>query len=131
MNKKLFLFLFVLFSIVSVVFVVLPKTQKSKTKNIVEAKYIEVYEKIGEKNFNKHRINNKTTALDLLKKTAVVKLNGNGNTAFVTGINSVLAEPSKKQFWAFYVNGKPSALGAGSYNLQNNDKIEWKLELWQ
>jgi len=68
------------------------------------------------------------TALDLLQQTAKVQTTGQGTNAFVTQINNVKTDSSKKQYWAFYVNGKLSAVGAGSYKLNSGDKIEWKLE---
>lgn len=72
-----------------------------------------------------------STALDLLKKTATVKTQGEGENTFVTQIDGVLADANKKEFWAFYVNGKQSDTGAGSYKLQKNDHIEWKRETFK
>lgn len=69
-----------------------------------------------------------STALDLLKKTATVKTQGERENTFVTQIDGILADANKKEFWAFYVNDKQSDTGAGSYKLQKNDHIEWKRE---
>ena len=67
------------------------------------------------------------TALDQLVNTVSNKINGKGANAFVTEINNYSTE-GKKEFWAFYVNGKQSTVGAGGYQLKNGDKIEWKIE---
>jgi hypothetical protein len=67
------------------------------------------------------------TALDQLVNTVSNKINGKGVSAFITEINSYSTE-GKKEFWAFYVNGKQSTVGAGSYQLKDGDKIEWKIE---
>lgn len=68
------------------------------------------------------------TALDALKSKMKIQTKGEGENAFVTTINDVEAKERKKQYWAFFVNGKPSEVGAGSYKLKDGDKIEWKLE---
>ena len=47
---------------------------------------------------------------------------------YVTSINGE-KEDSGKNFWAFYINGKQSKIGAGDYKLKNGDKIIWKLEV--
>jgi hypothetical protein len=67
------------------------------------------------------------TALDQLVNTVSNKINGKGDNAFVSEINNYSTE-NKKEFWAFYINGKQATVGAGSYQLRNNDKIEWKIE---
>jgi Tfp pilus assembly major pilin PilA len=71
------------------------------------------------------------TALDLLKQTTNLVVQGEGELAFVTQIGSRKADDSKKEFWAFYVNGKQAETGAGSYQLQQGDHIEWKIETYE
>jgi len=68
------------------------------------------------------------TALGLLEKTNYIITNGEKENAFVVSINKIKADSFKNQYWAFYINGKPSNVGAGSYHLQQNDNIEWKIE---
>jgi hypothetical protein len=68
------------------------------------------------------------TALDLLHKTTTIQTEGEGKNAFVVEINGRKADQQKREFWAFYVNGKQAELGAGSYIIKNNDAIEWKIE---
>lgn len=70
------------------------------------------------------------TALDVLDQTARIEMKGEGENAFVTGINDITADESKHEFWALYVNGGQAEVGAGSYMLQSGDVIEWKLETY-
>ena len=70
------------------------------------------------------------TALDVLKKTVTAEVNGEGKNAYVTMIDGQKADDEKREFWAFYVNGKQSQLGAGSYTVKPNDSIEWKIETY-
>jgi len=72
-----------------------------------------------------------TTALDLLKQTTKIETKGEGVNAYVVTINGRPASNVAKEFWAFYVNGKPATVGAGSYVLKFNDKILWKIEKFQ
>ena len=65
------------------------------------------------------------TALDLLKASHQVEVKSYSFGDMVTSIDGNKADT--KHFWEFFVNGKSSSVGAGSYKLQNEDKIEWKL----
>lgn len=67
------------------------------------------------------------SALQILKaKYQVETEEYAGMGEFVTSINGV--KPASDQFWAFYVNGKSSQVGASQYQTKNSDLIEWKLE---
>ncbi len=68
------------------------------------------------------------TALELLQETAEIETDGKNENAFVISINGRKADNSKKEFWAFYVNGKQAETGAGSYIIKSNDAIVWKIE---
>ena len=71
------------------------------------------------------------TALELLvaaDPTAVVQ--GEGENAFVTGIDGREAQASGKEFWALYVNGEMAQVGAGSLVTETGDEITWKLETY-
>jgi len=82
----------------------------------------------GEAEYINKKIDLGSTALDLLKKTAEVKIKGEGENAFVTSINGKEAKSGDNEYWSFNVNGKPATVGAGSYKLKDKDKIEWKIE---
>jgi len=69
-----------------------------------------------------------TTALELLEKTTAVKMKGEGTTAYVTDINGITANTSKKEYWAFSINGKLASVGAGSYQLKDKDIIRWEIK---
>lgn len=107
----------------------LQNNQKQQPKTEVETNNNQavVYQKISN-NSKQHNVIKGETALELLKKTNSVVTQGEGENAFVTEINSVKTDSNKKEFWAFYINGKTASIGAGSYQLQNNDRIEWKIE---
>lgn len=68
------------------------------------------------------------TVLDLLKKYTKVETKGEGVNAFIISIDGKKALTEKREYWAFFVNGKPATVGAGSYKLKSGDKIEWKIE---
>lgn len=65
-------------------------------------------------------------ATDLLKRDHQIETkNYPGIGEMVLSIDGI--KPDSSHFWAFYVNGKSSDVGASSYKPQNGDKIEWKL----
>lgn len=64
-------------------------------------------------------------ALTLLREKTEVKVSEQG---FVTAINGRMAKEDKKEFWAFYVNGKLAPVGAADYVTKTNEKIEWKID---
>lgn len=66
-------------------------------------------------------------ALTLLKYQAYVHESQPG---FVDEINGRKADKSKHEYWAFYVNGKASPVGAAQYMTHDNDTIEWKIETY-
>lgn len=68
------------------------------------------------------------TALEYLDAQADIKTKGEGVSAYVVAINGLGVDADKNEFWSFYVNGKMAEVGAGSYKLMPNDKIEWKIE---
>ncbi|OGY28264.1 MAG: hypothetical protein A2Z42_01820 [Candidatus Woykebacteria bacterium RBG_19FT_COMBO_43_10] len=70
------------------------------------------------------------TALDLTKKVADVVTSGEGEMAFVTSIDGRAADSSKNEFWELVINGEPAKVGAGSYTVQDGDKIEWRISTY-
>jgi hypothetical protein len=126
--KKLFISLLVVLiaalGVYSYVNYFSPKPQINKTQTSYT-----VYQLINNNN-TIHQLPQKQTALVLLQKTHKITISGEGVNAFVTSIDGLVADSIKKQFWAFYINGKQAMVGAGSYYLQPNDKIEWKIETY-
>jgi hypothetical protein len=121
--KKVFPFLVAFFLLFGGIFVwqklqnPFPSNQKSATKLIT------VY-----LNSRLVQIEKGKTALDLLKKYAKIETKGEGSNAFVISIDGKKALSEKREYWAFYLNGKLAPVGAGSYQLKDGDKIEWKIE---
>lgn len=130
MRNKVILFVLGTIVLFTLAFWYKPFSRPTTTeKKRVQAKHITVTQTIQEA-AETVTVEAGQTALDLIQKTAEVKVKGEGKNAFVTAINNVEAQEAKKQFWAFYVNGKPAEVGAGSYVLKNGDIIEWKLETY-
>ncbi|MDO8655529.1 MAG: DUF4430 domain-containing protein [bacterium] len=65
-------------------------------------------------------------ALELLKSTHQVETQKFSFGEMVQSIDGV-ASPAT-DFWAFYVNGKQSDVGAGDYQTKSGDKLSWKLQ---
>jgi hypothetical protein len=66
-------------------------------------------------------------ALEATESKVKVTTNGEGVNAFVTSIGGREADTKKREFWGFMVNGSQAQVGAGSYIIQNNDEIQWKI----
>lgn len=125
--KKVLLFILILFFAVGGSVFFYNKYFSLKPQNNATQLSYNVFQSIGNVT-TAHKTTNKQTALILLQKTNNTIIKGEGTNAFVQSINGVMANPAKNQFWAFYINGKAATVGAGSYYLQPNDKIEWKIE---
>jgi hypothetical protein len=64
-------------------------------------------------------------ALALLQeKTNVVQ----DKAGLVIAINGRKADNAKKEYWAFYVQGKMAQIGPKEYVTKDGDTIEWKIE---
>lgn len=66
------------------------------------------------------------TALELLKIHAEVETDQYDFGELVTSINGVASDGSK--YWTFYVNDQMASEGAGDYETEDSDVIEWKLQ---
>ena len=67
------------------------------------------------------------SALELLKQTHTVETKTyEGLGELVTSIDGQAA--ASNQFWAFYINGQQSQVGASAYITKDSDTIVWKLE---
>jgi len=102
-----------------------PKVQQSVKKIFVSQAIIT---KNKSSDFISYQIEEGKTALDLLKISKKIATKGEGVNAYVVSIDGKKAENENREYWAFYVNGKMANVGAGSYQLKNKDKIEWKIE---
>jgi len=127
MNKKL-LFL-VGFLIICLATAFLQFKNTVPVKKTVQLSFISIKQTI-EGNEKREQVKVSSTALQLLSTTHKVITKGQKENAFVTVIDGRIADSQKKEFWAFYVNGKQAQVGAGSYFVKNIDTIEWKIETY-
>lgn len=105
------------------------RIDRPTTKKTIEK--ISVHQSItakGKTNFKTYKVDGGKTALDLLNQNAKIISKGKGVSSYVISINGEEALSENREYWAFYVNGKPAEVGAGSYKLKPGDKIEWKIE---
>jgi len=129
--KKSFYKIFILALVILAIFAgyFFYQSKSQLTKKFVIKQNLSVYLKLaGEENFSKSEVLVGKTALDLTKEKTNIKTKGERVNAYVTEINGQEALNSKKEYWAFYVNGKMGEVGAGSYKLKEGDKIEWRIE---
>lgn len=78
------------------------------------------------KDYYTYKGRNGKTAYQLLENEhAWTEVNSSG---LLTAINFRKADEKKKEFWAFYVNGKMAQVGPWDYKTKNGDIIEWKIE---
>ena len=127
MKKKIILAGFLLLVLVAIFWRPNPSSS-TKENALITISHTIVSRQKPAKDFEKIQIAKGSTELEILKKIAIVKTSGQGKNAFVASINNQEASAQAREFWAFYVNGKQAKVGAGSYILQDNDKIEWKIE---
>ena len=81
----------------------------------------------GDQLFNFYADEGKT-ALDLLRSGHTIETKTfSGVGEYVTSIDGK-KEDTGKNFWALYVNGVQSQVGASDYKPKDKDKIVWKLE---
>lgn len=64
-------------------------------------------------------------ALTILKEKTAIEQDG---SSLVIAINGRKAASAKREYWAFYVNGKMAEVGPADYQTKNEDNIEWKIE---
>lgn len=64
-------------------------------------------------------------ALEILQSKTTVEQD---NSGLVTSINNIKANPSTREYWAFYINGEMAPVGPQDYITKDTDTIEWRLE---
>ena len=69
------------------------------------------------------------TALELLLESdPSAEVTGEGADAYVVAIGGRRADDARQEFWALYVDGQQSQVGAGTYETKTGEEITWKLE---
>ncbi len=127
MNKKIFLIIGFCIIFFSTAFVQLKNNLPSHATKQVS--FVSIKQTVA-KVQRTERVQSGFTALQLLSTTHTVVTKGQKENAFVTAIDGKVADQTKREFWAFSVNGKQAEVGAGSYKIKNNDTIEWKIETY-
>ncbi|TDA31604.1 MAG: hypothetical protein DSO03_04550 [Hadesarchaea archaeon] len=73
------------------------------------------------------------TALDALKRVAVVETEHYAWGEFITSINGLSNNPSEGKYWMFYIwenhQWKYASVGAGSYELRDGENVKFKYEV--
>lgn len=105
-------------------------TKESLTQQDVKTLKISVVLNFGkDKSANTHSLNLEEgkNALEATKNVTggEVTLDKSG---LVDSINGVKVDSSKKEYWAFYVNGEYAKVGPADYKVKQGDTIEWKIE---
>lgn len=70
------------------------------------------------------------TALEATQANTKVIATGTGANTFITGLGEKITDTKKHEFWELIANGAQTQVGAGSYIIQNGDKIEWKISTY-
>jgi len=131
MNKKYFPLILFVFICIGAAFIQYKNSLPIKKEiviNMITAKHGVTID--GQKKEASVKIKMGSTALQLLSSTHKIISKGEKQNAFITTIDERAALTEKREFWAFYVNGKQAVVGAGSYIVKNNDTIEWKIETY-
>lgn len=68
---------------------------------------------------------NGKNALDVTKAHTSIEQDKAG---LIISINGRKAEAKKREYWAFYINGKQASVGPADYITAAKDKIHWKIE---
>lgn len=129
-NSKLLLFLAIVFFISFSVWQVRIKNSESKIQGEKTVQESTSLLKIDDgKNLQSFDVSEfiGKTALEATESKVRVATSGTGVNAFVTSIGGREADTKKRKFWEFKVNGTQAQVGAGSYIIQNNDEIQWKI----
>ncbi len=53
---------------------------------------------------------------------------GNGETAFVNGINGFMGDAKTGKYWFFYLNDQMAKQGCGVVEVDPGDEIEWRYQ---
>jgi len=85
------------------------------------------------KTFNNLSLPKNATVFDLLKKVGTennLELNskdfGGDLGVLIEGIGDKINDTKQNIYWQYWVNNNYAQVGAGAYQLKNNDIVEWK-----
>ena len=128
-ESKLLLFLAIIFFVSFSFWQIRIKNSESKVQGEKTVQKVSAVLKVGDTDPQSFDISDFVgkSALEATESKLKVIINGTGANAFVTSINGIKANTNKREFWEFIVNGSQAQVGAGSYTVQNNDEIQWKI----
>lgn len=63
-----------------------------------------------------------------LEEAMIENFSAETKNGMITKIDGHEQDESKSKYWLFDVNGEFSNVGAADYELQEKDKVDWKLE---
>jgi hypothetical protein len=128
-ESKLLLFLAIIFFVSFSFWQIRIKNSESKIQGEKAVQTVSVVLKVGDTDPQSFDISDFVgkNALEATESRLKVVTNGTGVNAFVTSIGDLPADSKKREFWEFIVNGAQAKVGAGSYIIQNNDQIQWKI----
>ncbi|UOQ42668.1 DUF4430 domain-containing protein [Halobacillus salinarum] len=67
------------------------------------------------------------TLMEMMKNKFEVK----ESDGYITGIEGVTADESKKQAWMYTVNGEEATVGASEYELKSGDEVVFDMHKWE
>jgi hypothetical protein len=73
---------------------------------------------------------NHASVLSALQQSQKVEIKHYDFGDLVESIDGV-KNGTKQKYWTFKVNGKESTVGAGAYQLQTGDQVEWKFSAYE
>jgi len=128
-ESKLLLFLAIIFFVSFSFWQIRIKNSESKVQGEKTVQKVSAVLKVGDTDLQSFDISDFVgkSALEATESKLKVITNGTGANAFVTSIDEIEANTNKREFWEFIVNGVQAQVGAGSYIIQNNDQIQWKI----
>jgi hypothetical protein len=128
-ESKLLLFLTLIFVVSFSFWQVRIKNSENRVQGAKTVQKVSASLKIGDTDSQTFDISNfiGKTALEATQSMIKVVTSGSGINAFVTSIDGREADANRREFWEFLINGSQSQVGAGSYIVQNNDQIQWKI----
>ncbi|MCL2342192.1 MAG: DUF4430 domain-containing protein [Firmicutes bacterium] len=98
-----------------------------KAENVKNIEVV-VYDASGAVIYDNKIATDSDKLLDALKGITDLKIVSEDSQygAFITSINDI--KQDSNHFWNYYINGEYANVGVSAYEVQNNDKIEFRLE---
>ncbi len=91
--------------------------------------HLEISQNNGEKSLSNKdfSVEKGTMLMEALKEN----FNVEENDGYITSIEGVKADESKKQAWMYTINGEEASVGADQYELKEGDKVVFDMHKWE